>query len=157
MRRRPIIVLLLLAMAGCTPKVCMTEREVVAGTAMGFLLAQRISSKQCDAAGSDAGMGMTALHEQIADKFAGQFGGHSEVRAGYYRRVYDDQWQKAMKLNRAEVERRIRENLVPSLNPAVCGNLRTEMEIRRDSDWSYIKAKLDYATRQATQSVKVCK
>ena len=51
LRKPPFIVLLILpalALIACTPKDCVTEQELIADSAAGFLAAQEISARLCD-------------------------------------------------------------------------------------------------------------
>ncbi len=50
--RNPLLITILLlpalALIACTPKDCLTERELLADSAAGFLAAQEISARLCD-------------------------------------------------------------------------------------------------------------
>lgn len=98
--------------------------------------------------------------EMVADplrferKFFREFGRHSEARARYFERIHGDGWKREM----ARVNREFSERFLPTLNlgKAECKRLRTEMEIRLSSPWSYIQANLEYAAKQGRGEVSFC-
>ena len=160
LRKPPFIVLLLLpalSLIGCTPKDCLTEQELIADSAAGFLVAQEISARMCDLGfgpkGGDAPMG--GLHRGITAKFKTQWAALAIAREGRYRRWYGAEWKQQMDVDGAEVTRRIVAGL--RLSGTICGNLNTEMEIRHASEWAYIKAKLDFAVKRNRHKVNACK
>ncbi len=156
LRKPPFIVLLLPALIACTPKDCLTERELLADSAAGFLAAQEISARLCDLRyGLVSGAApMGGLHRGITEKFKTKWAELADARNRRYRRQYDADWKQQMDVDDAEGARLIVTGL--RLSRAVCGNLKTEMEIRLASEWAYIKAKLDFAARKQRGKVKVC-
>ena len=157
LRKPPFIVLLLPALIACTPKDCLTERELLADSAAGFLAAQEISARLCDLGYSpkSGAAPMGGLHQGIAAKFKTKWQALAVTRKGRYRRQYDADWKQQMDVDDAEGARLIATGL--RLSGTVCGNLKTEMEIRHASEWAYIKAKLKFAAKKNRHKVKVCK
>ena len=146
-------------MALAVPDTCVTEQELLADVAMGFLFAQEISAQLCDPLldpmAGRAGGPMVRLQRLIEAKFSAEFAHHSEIRAKYFKRLYEDNWEEKMARVIREYGAVFLSTL--SLGKSECKRLLTELEIRLDSPWAYIQAKLDYSTKQSLKNVNLCK
>ena len=141
------------------PKTCMTEQELLAEVAMGFLFAQEITARVCDPLLAPPpgrrGGPTVRLQRKIEAKFPTEFVHHSRVRTKFFERAYQENWKEEMGRVNREYASVFLSN--PRLGKSECERLRTALEIRLDSPWAYIQAKLDYSAKHRRDRVNICK
>jgi hypothetical protein len=151
--------LLIPTVSWAAPEVCQTEQELLAGVAAGFLLTQQASAGMCDGRLADAPAEkigpMGALVLEIQKKFRAEFLELAKARRAYYQRGHGNSWKEALGNANGEAAWRIINEL--EMGEAECERLLTELEIRLNSPWDYIKARLDSTAKGKRGAVKLCK
>lgn len=98
---------------------------------------------------------MVRLQRQFEEKFSAKFAHHSEVRAKYFERLYKNNWEE--KMARVIQEHGAVFLSTVTLGKSECKRLLTKLEIRRDSTWAYIQAKLDNSAKQSRGRANLCR
>lgn len=149
---------LLAGPAAAAEPFCLSDRELMAEVAEGFLFEQGFKAAQCDAllaALPEPPKSRQAdLHRAIAARFRAQFARHAKVREALYRRLYGKDWQLFMAKERKGKTRHLL--LTLRLSEAECRRHGVALLFRNSAEWDFIQRKLARTFAAARRQVPVC-
>jgi hypothetical protein len=160
MARRALTVWFLLALAppAWGAPFCMSDAELMAEVATGFLFEQGFLAAQCD--GRRKGKGarpepsLAALHRQVVKRFEVEFADHEARREALYRRLYGSEWQFFLVKERKGKIRHLLRTL--HVTDRMCQDLSAKLAERLGQTWPHIHEQLARTFAAARGRVPPC-